>query len=329
MKGERVEETVLKLEGFQNLVGHHCSSSALRSVLHYDGIEVSEALAFGLGSGLGFFYAVEPQGSPTRRFNGRAPDLEGNFYRLAGAALEWVGEWQPERILESLSENRPVLAQTDIFPIPYYDDAHFIGHGVAVVGLIGDEVLVADIAAPGFSKMTLQNFHDAVAPAHYPLLTPFSYAAAPKLSHLDVEEIAPRAVAKTAAYMLTPPTALEGVPGIFALADDLPNWLDLPDLAWAARFGYQAIEKRGTGGGGFRYLYRDFLEEVQPHVGFNPTLLRGFAEAGDLWREVADILKHIAFAQTLEAQRRGLSEVQAKLYGVGKLEARLFNTLRS
>ncbi len=328
MKGERVEETVLQLDGFQNLVGHHCSSSALRSVLHYDGIEISEALAFGLGSGLGFFYAVEPQGSPTRRFNGRAPDLEGNFYALVGAALEWAGEWQPERIRMALSENRPVLAQTDIFPIPYYDDAHFIGHGVAVVGLTGDEVWVADIAAPGFSKMTLQNFHDAVAPAHYPLLTPFSYAPAPKLLHLDVEGMAPRAVAKTVMYMLEPPTPLEGVPGIFALADDLPSWLELPDLSWAARFGYQAIEKRGTGGGGFRYLYRDFLEEVQPYVGFDTALLKGFAEAGDLWREVADVLKHIAFAETPGAQRRGLLEVQAKLYGVGVLEARLFTTLR-
>ena len=323
-----MEETVLQLENFQNLVGHHCSSSALRSVLHYDGIEVSEALAFGLGSGLGFFYGVEPQGSPTRRFNGRAPDLEGNFYALAGAALEWAGEWQPDRIRAALSSRRPVLAQTDIFPIPYYDDAHFIGHGVAVVGLVGDEVLVADIAAPGLSKMSLQNFRDAVAPAHYPLLTPFSYAPAPKLSHLDVSNMAPRAVAKTAAYMLTPPTPLEGVPGIFALSDNLPSWLELPDLAWAARFGYQAIEKRGTGGGGFRHLYRDFLEEVQPQLGLGTASLTGFAESGDLWREVADVLKRIAFAETREAQRRGLWEAQAKFCEIGELEAKLFKTLR-
>ncbi len=322
-----MEEAVLQLENFQNLVGHHCSSSALRSVLHYDGIEVSEVLAFGLGSGLGFFYSVEPQGSPTRRFNGRAPDLEGNFYRFAGVPLEWAGEWQPERVREALSEHRPVLAQTDIFPIPYYDDAHFIGHGVAVVGLVGDEVLVADIAAEGLSKMSLQNFHDAVAPDHYPLLTPFGYAAAPKLSHLDVGRMAPRAVAKTAAYMLEPPTPLEGVPGIFALSDDLPNWSDLPDLAWAARFGYQAIEKRGTGGGNFRYLYRDFLQEVFPHLEVDPSLLRGFGEAGDLWRKVANLLKEVAFAGTPPSQRRGLLAAQAELTRVGELEAGLLERL--
>ena len=323
-----MEKTVLRLEHFQNLVGHHCSSSALRSVLHFDGIEVSEALAFGLGSGLGFFYSVEPQGSPTRRFNGRAPDLEGNFYRLAGAPLEWAGEWRPERIRMALEAHRPVLAQTDIFPIPYYDDAHFTGHGVAVVGLVGDEVEVADIAAPGFSKMSLQNLHDAVAPAHYPLLTPFGYAPAPELSHVDVGRMAPRAVAKTAAYMLEPPTPLEGVPGIFALADDLPNWLGLPDLAWAARFGYQAIEKRGTGGGGFRYLYRDFLEEVRPQLDLDPALSKGFGEAGDRWREVADSFKKVAFAQTAEARRRGLLAAQGELYRVGELEAALFGSLR-
>ena len=176
--------------------------------------------------------------------------------------------------------------------------------------------------------MSLQNFHDAVAPAHYPLLTPFSYAPAPKLLHVDVGRTAPRAVAKTAAYMLEAPTPLEGVPGIFALADDLPNWLRLPDLAWAARFGYQAIEKRGTGGGGFRYLYRDFLEEVSPQLDLDPALLRGFGEAGDRWREVANSFKEVAFAQTAEAQRRRLLAAQDELRRVGELEAELFSSLR-
>ena len=48
------------------------------------------------------------------------------------------------------------------------------------------------------------------------------------------------------------------------------NWPALDDSPWCARFAYQVIEKRGTGGGGFRTLYAAFL-----------------AEAGAWWPELA------------------------------------------
>ena len=34
------------------------------------------------------------------------------------------------------------------------------------------------------------------------------------------------------------------------------------DWRWCARFGYQVIERRGTGGGAFRLMYSRFLEEA-------------------------------------------------------------------
>ena len=103
---------------FPNLVGAHCSSSALRSVLAFDSVDLSEALTFGLGSGLGFFYLEEPNSSPTRRFNGRAPNLEGNFYRLVGQPIQWVEAWQPDLIAESLAANRPRFSADRHSPHP-------------------------------------------------------------------------------------------------------------------------------------------------------------------------------------------------------------------
>jgi hypothetical protein len=298
----------LKLAGFKNLVGHHCSSSAVRSVLAYDGVEVSEALVFGLGNGLGFFYSVEPEGSPTRRFNGRAPDLEGNLFALAGRPIAWAGAWRPELIEEALASGRPLLAQTDIHPIPYYDDAHFIGHGIAIVGLIvgleKSEVVVADIAAEGLSRMPLEAFREAVSYAYWPLLEPYRYGAAPRLEGLDVAELAPRAIARTAAYMLRPPSPQEGISGLRMMAEDLPEWRGLSDLGWACRFAYQAIEKRGTGGGGFRRLYRDFLAEVAPWVpGIDKGVISGFGEAADVWAALAQAFKAAAFEDASEIER--------------------------
>ena len=127
-------------------------------------------MAFGLGSSLGFFHLRELGESPTRRLDGRAPDLEGNFYRLVGQPIQWAGVWQPALIAESLAAGRPVLAQTDIHPIPYYDDAHFTGHGLVVIGLEGEEVLTVDIAAEGTSKMTLEDLRAATTRHRPPLL---------------------------------------------------------------------------------------------------------------------------------------------------------------
>lgn len=318
------------LSGFRNLAGQHCSSTAVRAVLAYDGVDVSEALVFGLGSGLGFFYVADPKGSPTRRFNGRAPDLEGEFYALAGRPLAWARSWQPELLRGGLAAGRLVLAQTDIHPIPYYDDAHFTSHGLAVVGLEGEgedaEVVTADIAAEGFSRMPLVRFREAVVHAHWPLLAPYGYAAAPELPTLDVAVMAPQAVAKTAAYMLRPPSPDEGVPGMRKMAAELPEWSDLADFAWICRFAYQAIEKRGTGGGGFRWLYRDFLSEARAHLpGASKEVIAGFDLAGASWRELAQLFKALAFEE--DAAR--LREAAALLERLAALEASLFRALEA
>ncbi len=47
------------------------------------------------------------------------------------------------------------------------------------------------------------------------------------------------------------------------LAAEAGSWPEVAeDWQWCARFGYQVIERRGTGGGAFRLMYSRFLEEV-------------------------------------------------------------------
>jgi hypothetical protein len=53
-----------------------------------------------------------------------------------------------------------------------------------------------------------------------------------------------------------------GVPGLRALADELPDWAKRPDADRCFRLAAQVIEQRGTGGGLFRRMYAQFLEEA-------------------------------------------------------------------
>ena len=38
------------------------------------------------------------------------------------------------------------------------------------------------------------------------------------------------------------------LPAMRRMEADLPRWADAPDWRWCARFSYQVIERRGTGG---------------------------------------------------------------------------------
>jgi hypothetical protein len=53
------------------------------------------------------------------------------------------------------------------------------------------------------------------------------------------------------------------------------------DWRWCARFTYQVIERRGTGGGNFRRMYSRFLDEV----GYAEARLA--ADAAGRWTDLA------------------------------------------
>ena len=74
--------------GYVHTPGNHCGSTALRNLLAFHGVEISEEMAFGLGAGAGFYYLALEDGSLSRWFNGRTARLEESFRELTGAALE-------------------------------------------------------------------------------------------------------------------------------------------------------------------------------------------------------------------------------------------------
>ena len=99
----------------------------------------------------------------------------------------------------------------------------------------------------------------------------------------DPREAAGRAIARNASQMLEPPLGeFEGLPALRRFAAELRHWPDeVSDWRWSARFGYQVIERRGTGGGNFRLMYSRFLAEA----GREESTLA--AEAAGLWTALA------------------------------------------
>ena len=112
-----------------------------------------------------------------------------------------------------------------------------------------------------------------------------------------LEEAVPRAIERNARQMLEPALGdYEGLPALRRFATEVADWPRLEDWRWCARFNYQVIERRGTGGGNFRLMYSRFLEEAgSAHA---PLA----AEAADRWSALAAALLAASEADEPEAE---------------------------
>ncbi|HEU4739745.1 MAG TPA: BtrH N-terminal domain-containing protein [Solirubrobacterales bacterium] len=281
--------------GFVHTPGNHCGSTALRNLLAFHGVEISEEMALGLGAGAGFYYLALDDTSPSRWFNGRTARLEESFRELTGAALEMrtfaaedgPAAWEAART--EIDAGNPALLLTDIYYLDHYgNSAHFPGHAVVLAGY-DDEV--AHLSDTGFEQLQttqLENLARARHSGHpaYPL-EGHMFTVSEAVDRELLEAAVPRAIARAAGEMLEPPFGeFGGVPALERLAAEAGSWPQtVEDWQWCARFAYQVIERRGTGGGCFRLMYSRFLEEA----GRGEAPLA--AEAAARWTELAEAFR--------------------------------------
>src|SRR5215207_6429536 len=164
--------------GYVHTSGNHCGSTALRNLLAFHGVEISEEMAFGLGAGAGFYYLALEDSSPSRWFNGRTARLEEAFRELTGAALELrtfpEGEdeaaWLAARAV--VDGGSPALLLTDIYYLDHYgNSAHFPGHAVVLAGYDEEVAQLSDTAFEQLQTTRLENLARARHSGHpaYPL----------------------------------------------------------------------------------------------------------------------------------------------------------------
>jgi Butirosin biosynthesis protein H, N-terminal/Domain of unknown function (DUF4872) len=280
--------------GYTHTPGHHCGSTALRNLLAHHGADISEEMAFGLGAGACFYYVAIEEASPTRWFNGRVARLEENFRDLTGAALE-MRTFEPgdgdawEAARAEVDAGRPALLLTDLYHLDHYgNSAHFPGHAVVLAGY--DEE-VAHLSDTGFEELQttrLENLDRARHSSHpaYPLAG-HMFTVSGSISPAALREAVPAAIERAATAMVEPEfREFSGLDAVDRLAEEAGSWPEAAeDWQWCARFGYQVIERRGTGGGAFRLMYSRFLEEA----GHPDAPLAAAAAAR--WTELAEAFK--------------------------------------
>lgn len=294
------------VSGYVHRPGLHCGSSAMRNLLAFRGVSLSEAMCFGLGSGAGFLYVPHQPVPPGLAFHGRIMEMEKELCDALSIPF-------PERVEESADagwENargavlsgHPVLISTDLAYLDYFDTkTHFAGHRIVLFGFDDEagEAVLSDSEREEPQRVSVSSLKESrssdIPP--YPMGNRWAVVA-PDGPLRPLPEAIPLALGKNAREMLGPPSgSLSGVSGIRRMAGEVERWPTLTeDWTFAARFGYQVIEKRGTGGGFFRRMYASYLDEASFHV---PSLAEaGLAEkmaaVADGWTEIAGALKEIS-----------------------------------
>jgi hypothetical protein len=319
---------VPSVPGYTHVPGHHCGSTALRNLLGFHGAAISEEMAFGLGAGACFYYVTLEDASPSRWFNGRTAKLEESFGELTGAALamrtfeQGDGEaWEAARA--EVDAGRPALLLTDLYHLDHYgNSAHFPGHAVVLAGYDEQVALLSDTGFEELQTTRLENLDRARHSSHpaYPLAG-HMFTVAGAIDAAALREAIPAAIERAAGAMLEPEFRdFSGLDAVRRLSEEAGAWPEVAgDWQWCARFGYQVIERRGTGGGAFRLMYSRFLEEAgRPEA---PLA----AEAAARWTGLAGAFHAASESEEPEA---GLwREVDAAARLVFDAEERLWTSL--
>jgi len=256
--------------GFRHRPGNHCGSTALRNLLAHAGVELTEEMAFGLGAGACFYYVKVDGQSPSRFTNGRVARLEEQFLELTGLPLRFDtfedadASWTAAR--EQVDAGGAPLLITDLYYLDHYGrSAHFPGHAVVLAGYDDEVAYLSDTAFDDLQETRLASLAQARHGTHpiFPLDGQM-VTVEPGAELFDPSEAASRAIARAVRQMLEPQMApIEGLPALRVFAEEVGHWPEqAEDWQWCARFGYQVIERRGTGGGNFRLMYSRFLAEA-------------------------------------------------------------------
>jgi Butirosin biosynthesis protein H, N-terminal/Domain of unknown function (DUF4872) len=308
--------------GYRHLPGNHCGSTALRNLLAFHGLEISEEMALGLGAGVCFYYVVLDGQSPSRFTNGRVGKLEEQFVDLTGIELRLDTADDPDEswrlARDVVDDGRPALLLSDLYFLDHYGkSAHFPGHAVVLAGYDDDVAYLSDTAFEELQTTRLENLAKARHEQHpvYPLAGHMFSVPHGETPH-DPREAAPRAIERAVRQMFEPELGdFQGMPALERLADEIGSWPEATeDWQWCARFNYQVIERRGTGGGNFRRMYARFLEETDYEESDLASdsaerwteLARALHEASEsddplahLWSRIGDGARRV-----LEAERR-------------------------
>jgi hypothetical protein len=297
-----MEEIIIK--DFKHFGGKHCQTGALKNILDYHKLHLSEEMLLGLGGGIGFIYwYMKGMSSPFvgGRFGGKGEIFLVNICRRIGAEANLFQTTSVKRgheqLKKILDKGEPAYLFVDMAYLPYFavpETAHFGGHTIVVFGLDEkeDKVYISD-RGNNFVTITIEELKKA-RNSKFPPFPPknkiLNIKYPSKIGNLEKGII--EGIKESTKNMMDPPIRNFGLAGIKKWAELVPKWPEQfkgIDLLGCLLCVFIYIEVGGTGGGFFRPMYAKFLEEASSIL--NRPALKEIAElfedSGKVWSEIA------------------------------------------
>lgn len=286
---------------FEHRQAAHCENGVTVNLLRYYGINISEPMAFGIGSG--YFFAhmqfLKVNGMAVTSFRVWPGMIFKRVTRRLGIKIKFKKYKDQEEAMQALDslleKGIPAGMLVGVFHLPYFPKEyrfHFNEHNITVFGKEGDIYFVSDPVMENVETLTSAELRKVR----------FAKGTVPpkgKMYHItnvpdkfDLQNAIIKGIRKTADDMLNIPLPMFGVKGIRYLAGKMRKWRrKYGDKLAAMNLGQviRMLEEIGTGGAGFRFIYAAFLQESSEILKMPvlDELSREMTETGDKWREFA------------------------------------------
>jgi hypothetical protein len=313
----------------------HCGSGAFRDLLEFHGLSwtgepMSEAMAFGLGGGLGCFYYELPDMRPPLYLVGRGGGLERGVCEHLEIDLDLRKTDDPDEawgwLRDELDAGHPTMINADILELEYLRvKLSNTMHDIVVTDydLADDVAFIADNDREEIQRCSLQSLRRARAsqgfpgPNHHATWVMRFPEALPE-ARVAIE----RAIGRSVENMTEAAEGLAGLDPACGL-DHVAN-LAASYAEWPERFGdklgaalgglWVFIVKAGTGGAMFRGLQAGFLRESVALLDGGPDVARAagvYEELTAAWVALAEAAAGAREGDPGAAHAAGLPHMEA------------------
>lgn len=329
---------------FPHVRGRDCATATWRNLLAFHGYQLSEAMVFGLGLGLSFWFCQLPE-APFPVMLGQNLALEEDLCACLGIGFrvhEASSPAQVEVAFERTRGGEPIILKADPYHLSYCwegvpeaERQHFGEHVLLLVGIEGGTAWVSDLWCEELVPVPLEELRRARTAADGPpFLLPRGRWFEVRMpgSRLKWEACIRPAVRVSVERMLLAQGAF-GLAGLASAGRNLEQWLssaslDARALSEALGVIVQRIEEGATGSC-FRALFAEFLTEGGTCLEDRQLVVMGegfTAEVVLRWQTIVSALKELAKDPLARVPARA-QEVRRRLEEVATWEQRLCREL--
>ena len=331
----------MKLD-FKHIQSAHCENGVTTNLLQNMGVtQMTEPLAFGIGSGLFFIYIplLKINKGPAIAFR----TMPGMIFKRTCGSLnipisrkKFSSAKEGEKyLLQCLEEGRPVGCQVGVFYLTYFPKEyrfHFNAHNLIVYGKEEDNYLISDPVMETVTQLSsyeLERVRFAKGP-----LAPKGQIYFPKEQRPVTDEQIKKAIVsgikRNVRDMIRIPGNFAGVKGIAYTGKKIMKWKDKLGLHTAGLYLAQLVrmqEEIGTGGGGFRYIYGAFLQQAHAYHPKDELLeiSKQFTQSGDVWRNAA--VQAAAIYRGRKTEQQEFNIMNEYLQEIASIEKNAFEAL--